>query len=278
MGLQIIESLRSIVLAMAFFAMLGDMSTAQVGSVIADQKKAHDVVPTFSVVSVKLSPDSESDEWGIGIRGRNFWAVHVTTNELIGWAYGINARQVENAPEWFATERFDVDGLPDTGLEPTREQYRTMLQSVLADRFALRFHCSQRVLPVYVLLLANGGLKIPRSADQSATSSWGIHQGWLSIQSMTFSDVARVMQRTVFERPVLDQTGLSDRYTFILKWRADETQFTKMQGVDVPQETGTGDIDDIYTASRKQLGMKIEAKKALAPTMIIEAVSHPSRN
>jgi uncharacterized protein (TIGR03435 family) len=168
--------------------------------------------------------------------------------------------------------------LPDAGQQPSREQYRAMLQSALADRFALTFRSSQKVLPVYVLSVATGGLKVVRSADQTIKPSWGVHQGWLSIQSMTFEDVARVMQRTIFDRPVLDQTGLNDRYTFVLKWRPDETQFSQMRGLDVPQEAGTEDNEDIYTSARQQLGIKIESTRTLAPTMVIKTVSHPSPN
>ena len=51
-----------------------------------------------------------------------------------------------------------------------------------------------------------------------------------------------------------------------------------MQGVEVLQEAGTEDVEDIYTAVRQQLGVKIEAEKALAPTMVIQTVSHPSPN
>ena len=261
--------------------LLAVIATASHGQVLSPpqiQEQPSNAGTAFSIVSVKPSPDSEAYDWGIGIRGRNFWAVHVTTNELIAWAYGLNARQIENAPEWFSTERFDVNGLPGTSGQPSREQYRGMLQSALADRFELKFHSSQKLLHVYVLSVADGGLRITRSVDQSAKPSWGVHRGWLSIQNMTFDDVARTMQRTVFDRPVLDRTGLSDRYSFILKWRADETQFGQMQGLEVPQETGTDDAEDIYTAAHQQLGVKIEAAKALAPTIVIEKVSHPSPN
>jgi uncharacterized protein (TIGR03435 family) len=266
------------VAASALLGMPAKVIPAQEISAPALHSQPSPATPSFSVVSVKLSPDSEADDWGIGIRGRNFWAVHVNTNELLSWAYGINARQIEHAPEWFTTERFDVQGLPDACQQPSREQYRAMLQSALADRFALTFRSSQKVLPVYVLSVATGGLKVVRSADQTIKPSWGVHQGWLSIQSMTFEDVARVMQRTIFDRPVLDQTGLNDRYTFVLKWRPDETQFSQMRGLDVPQEAGTEDNEDIYTSARQQLGIKIESTRTLAPTMVIKTVSHPSPN
>ena len=232
---------------------------------------------SFAVVRVSLSPDSEADDWGAGIRGRNFWATHVTLNELIAWAYGVSPRQIDHAPEWMSRERFDVNGQPDAvGAQPSGDEFRAMLKSALAERFAMRTHTVQKVMPVYVLTVSDGGIKLAAVTD--AKASWGIHRGWLSIANMSFDAVAKVMQRTVFDRPVLDRTNLAGRYSFILKWRADETQFSQMQGLDVPVETGTADVDDIYTAARKQLGIRIEAKKEAASALMIDAVSRPSPN
>lgn len=262
--------------AFALLMARGEPSKGQASPALSSTEQKASATASFSVLSVKLSTDAEADDWGIGIRGRNFWAVHVTMNELIGWAYGINARQIERAPTWLAVDRFDVAGQPDADIKLPRDQYRMMLRSALEERFALRFHPSEKVLPVYVLSVVE--IKVPKAQDQNANPSWGVHRGWLSITNMTFGNVAQVMQRTVFDRPVVDDTGLKDRYTFILKWRADESQFSQMQGVEVPQEAGTDDIEDIFTSSRQQLGIKIEPKKQLVPAIVIDRVSHPSPN
>jgi uncharacterized protein (TIGR03435 family) len=278
MRLKIGQSLLTSILYFWLLAAHGNPGLAQTAPARPANDPVFNAHPEFSVVSVKLSPDSEGDDWGLGVRGRRFWAVHVTTNELIGWAYRVNAHQIEHAPEWFATERFDVEGIPDTEVQPTRDQYRTMLQVALSERFAIKFHSAQKALPVYVLSVAGGGLRVPATVDPIGRPSWGVHLGWLQIRNMTFGDVAEVMQRTIFERPVLDQTGQHGLYSFTLRWRADETQFGQMQGVTMPEEKGMEERDDIYTAAFHQLGVKIEAKKALVPMMVIDAVSHPTAN
>ena len=232
---------------------------------------------SFAVVRVSMSPESEADDWGMGVRGRDFWATHVTLNELIAWAYSVSPRQIDRGPEWMSKEYFDVNGLPDSaGAKPSGEEYRTMLKSALAERFGMAINASQRVIPVYVLSVADGGLKLQAGTDANAKAAWGIHRGWLSISNMTFDAVAKVMQRTVFDRPVLDRTGVTGQYSFLLKWRADESQFSQMQSV--PEEAGTDDVDDLYTAARKQLGLRIEARKEAAPVLVVNRVSHPSPN
>jgi uncharacterized protein (TIGR03435 family) len=86
------------------------------------------------------------------------------------------------------------------------------------------------------------------------------------------------MQRTVFDRPVVDETGLSGRYSFELRWQPDESQFGQMQGLSVATDEGTEARDDIYTALRKQLGLKIEAKKTMVGVMVIDAAEKPEAN
>jgi uncharacterized protein (TIGR03435 family) len=95
---------------------------------------------------------------------------------------------------------------------------------------------------------------------------------------MSFAGVARLMQRTIFDRPVVDRTGLKARYTFDLRWQPDEWQFGQMQGLSVAKDLGTEARDDIYTAARKQLGLKIEAKKTMVDVMVIDAASQPEAN
>jgi uncharacterized protein (TIGR03435 family) len=95
---------------------------------------------------------------------------------------------------------------------------------------------------------------------------------------MSFGGLARVMQRTVFDRPVVDQTGLNGRYTFDLRWHPDEVQFGQMQGLNVPTDERAEAGDDIYTSARKQLGLKIEARKTMVDVMVIDAASQPVAN
>lgn len=241
---------------------------------------AFDADPTFAVASVKLSPEKEADEFpSTQIRGHRFVATHVSMNDLIGYAYGMHTEQIDHAPAWFGSERFDVEGVPDTEILPTRDEYRTMVQKTLVERFGLKFHTAQKLLTAYVLSVNNGGLKIQETVGQPyAAEGWGVSRGRMQVKNMSFAGVARVMQRMIFDRPVVDETGLKGRYTFDLRWHPDEVQFGQMKGLDVPSDEGSEARDDIYTAARKQLGLNIQAKKTMVDVMVIDAASQPVAN
>jgi len=49
--------------------------------------------------------------------------------------------------------------------------------------------------------------------------------GRVTFSGITMAGFAGQLQLRVLDRPVTDQTGLTDRYDFTLNWRPDEFQF-----------------------------------------------------
>ena len=80
-------------------------------------------------------------------------------NDLVAFAYGLHSKQIIDAPAWFGTELFDIDGKPDAEGRPNLHQMELMVQKLLPDRFALKFHHEQREIPVYIITVAAGGPK-----------------------------------------------------------------------------------------------------------------------
>jgi len=85
------------------------------------------------------------------------------------------------------------------------------------------------------------------------------------------------------DRPVVDQTGLDNRYDIQVDWQPDEFQFRNGNQGPPPQTpaatTPAADAPpDIITAFREQLGLKLEATKAPADVYVIDKVSRPSEN
>jgi uncharacterized protein (TIGR03435 family) len=96
---------------------------------------AKDAKPGFEVVTIKPGTPNQPGK-NIGFRGRHFMARNFNVNDMIALAYGLHAKQILGAPEWFNTDLFDIDGVPDVEGVPSMKQMDIMLQKLLADRFA----------------------------------------------------------------------------------------------------------------------------------------------
>ena len=88
------------------------------------------------------------------------------------------------------------------------------------------------------------------------------------------------LQLRVLDRPVIDETGLTDRYDFTLNWRPDEFQFPRATAAlrAAAVSTGADTLPDLFTAFQEQLGLKLNTTKAPADVLVIDNVSKPSEN
>ena len=88
------------------------------------------------------------------------------------------------------------------------------------------------------------------------------------------------MMQGILDRPVLDQTGLKDRYDLALRWTPDQSQYGGRVPPQ-PADAGAPTADQpppLFDAIQEQLGLKLEATKAPAKVMVIDSVQKPSAN
>lgn len=239
--------------------------------------------PSFEVATIKPSDPSQRGK-GFGFRGTHFRTLNTNMNDLIAFAYGLHTKQIIGAPDWFGAELFDIDGVPDTPGQPSLHQMELMVQKLLADRCELKFHHEQRELSVYAVRLASGGAKMTKTtAGPNDPQGFGFRGlGDLVVRNMNMSEFASWMQSGVMDKPVVDQTGLKDKYDFTLKWTPDDSQFAQFRGAVAPAPQPAGDNPNappsLYTAVQEQLGLKIEAAKAPDDVIVIDHVEKPSAN
>ena len=204
----------------------------------------------------------------IWINGRHFSTLNTSLRDLITFAYGLTAGQIAGAPRWFETDKYDVRAQPDREGLPSDQQWKTMLQTLLADRFKLTFHRDKRELPVYAIAVVKSGPRlIETEGDPSGLPSLFFREpGVLPGRNATIADLASVMQADVLDRPVLDRTGLQGRYDFLLKWASDGAR------------AGNSPAPDLFTAFRDQLGLTLESTKAPVEIFVIDRAEKPSEN
>jgi uncharacterized protein (TIGR03435 family) len=238
--------------------------------------------PSFEVATIKPSLPNRPGK-NAGFRGGHYMSRNTNVNDLIALTYGLHAKQIVGGPDWFGTDLYDIVGKPDAEGIPNETQIKTMLKKLLAERFKLTFHHDKRELSVYVISVAGGGPKITKStSDPNALPTFGFRGlGDLLVTNMTMTDFAIWMQAGVMDKPVVDQTELSGRYDFQLKWTPDESQFAQFRGTGwvVPPPTNDPNAPpSLYTAMQEQLGLKMGTAKLADDVIVIDHAEKPSEN
>jgi uncharacterized protein (TIGR03435 family) len=235
--------------------------------------------PSFEVATIKPSqPDRPGKAFLV--RGTKFSTFNTTLSDLITFSYGLHAKQIVGGPAWIESDKFDIEAQPDVPGTPNRQQLRTMVQKLLADRFQLKFHRDKKELSAYVLSVAKSGPKMTKneSSPDSLPALFFRQLGVLTVQNATMGDLAELMQSAVLDRPVVDQTSLDGKWNFLLKWTPDESQFGGM-GMKVPPPSDAADAPPpLYTAIQEQIGLKLDAGKAPVDVLVLDHVEKPSAN
>jgi len=233
---------------------------------------AKDAEPSFEVATVKLSDPKNGSQGFHSGDGRRINCDNETAADILEFVYGVHAKQIVGAPLWFFDERWDVDGYPDVPGEPDYKQMQGMYRKLLEERFGLKIHRETRTLGAYVLTVAKGAPKLSKSVDQEAMSDttgteWSSQRRVLRVTSTTMAEFASTMQ-SIVDKPLVDQTGLTGKWDFLLKWRPDTA----------PDTDDPNTLPGLFTAIQEQLGLKLEAVKAPVDVIVIDHVERPSAN
>jgi len=238
--------------------------------------------PEFIVATIRPS-NPNAPRGGYGFWGQDVTTTNVTVNWMIKLAYNLHARQITGGAAWLDSEKYDTIGRPDTPGQPSRDQMKLMIRKLLEDRFQLKFHFEKRELPVYAMVVAKTGAKITASAgDPNAFPGIGFGQepGVLSLRGIntTLDGVANGLQSNILDKPVVNQTGLTGRYDFLLRFTPDPGQIANFGGLPPGNPSDPDAPPDIFAAFQQQLGLKLESTKALVDVMVIEKIERPSEN
>lgn len=165
---------------------------------------------------------------------------------------------------------YDILAIAPEGTAPTRDEFRLMLKTLLADRFQLKAHIEKKQVPVYALVISKGGPKL-RPPSEPSHEHHGVdgRNQFLETDSITMYDLADyILGSFMTDRPVIDRTGLTGTY----KLRIEATPEHRINGNPQP-----GDLS-IFTAVQEQLGLKLEPSTAPVDILVIDSAQKPSEN
>jgi len=265
----------------------------------ATPSRAESVVgtmPRFASVSIKPHPPEGNGfvmtKMMMSVKEGGFTATNVSPHSLLQLAYHIQDTQLTGEPEWFNSDKYDIDANVDKAtademLKLSEDQRNVigqqMLQQLLADYFKVTLHQESRDLPVYELLVADGGPKLQK-AGQHGFMHMGI--GELSSQGTPLSLLtAQLSQR--LGRTVVDKTGLEGDYAFTLHWAPDADEQARIRAAGLPdlppKGAGPGQPapapsgPPLVTAVQEQLGLKVQPQTERVPVLVIDHVERPSQ-
>jgi uncharacterized protein (TIGR03435 family) len=253
--------------------------------------------PAFEVASVKQAvfpSDGFFTGWvaaggmcgptRLTISGNRVTLRQVSLCGLVGTAYGLRDYLVSTGSnDWLKKEDpsliYEIQATaPDSAGPLTPERARAMLQTLLAERFQLKFHKEIKEVPIYALVVGKNGPKFQlsengpcsRSPNASFTFSGSMSPGGArkggslaSCKEMTMQQFAEILSRNT-DRPVVDQTGIDVGHVFELRWSGDGPE--------------PSDAPSLFTALQEQMGLKLEATKAAVDVLVIDSVQKPTAN
>ena len=191
-------------------------------------------------------------------------------------------------PKWISTDNFDIQA--NAAGNPTKDQMRLMMQSLLADRFGLKIHFETQQVSVLALTPIKPGklgpsLKphaegpacdaapdpsvFPGECDVVALLRTPDGKNRFGSRNTTLPLIAGAITGLAqLGRPLIDGTGLTGHFDFQLEW--------------VPESPGGAPSDvpapGFIDALREQLGLKLESAKAAMQIPVIDSVERPSEN
>ena len=206
-----------------------------------------------------------------------------TLDEIIATAYSVPRSEVERlivgGPSWLREDHFDIEARADK--PRLRADLERMLQELLAERFGLRAHRETRQVDGFALQTVDGQHRL-RVAESSAPTLMRTSEGTLNATAVPMERLARFLSDGL-AKPVVNQTELTDRFTFVLTWTPAEgemflaTRFFLATGSPAtPAHEGSG--PSLFTALQEQLGLRLHPQKVPVAVLVIDAANHPTPN
>jgi uncharacterized protein (TIGR03435 family) len=224
----------------------------------------------FEVASVKVHGGPMTG-YGISTSGARLTAEAETVNGLVMWAYNLKNYQVSFARPISGDDVFyDIFAKAEGDGVRSREEFRQMLQTLLAERFQLKVHREKRTLPVYALVVGKNGPKFRESAaDAVFSSNTGVNgrNQYMKVTKGAMEDLADGLL-IYAGRAVVDRTGLTGTYDY----RMEATP-----GFRINNNPELTDIS-VFTAVQDQLGLKLESQKAPVEVLVVDHLEKPTEN
>ena len=237
-------------------------------------------LPEFEVATVKASDLNSGGDIGVlTYPGGRVHAGFCTLKMLVGEAFDIKLFLIQGGPKWMDEDRFHIDAIPPDSsatrklnpsdpVRPMSPEQRQMLQALLIDRFALKYHFETRRGRVYWLVKSGTKTNLARTTQPTLeprvavfVTSDGVGQGEMVATNASMPFIASRLSETL-DFPVIDKTGIEGAFDFDIP----------------PPDAANSEITDATIAGLKILGLRLKPVQGLIQVMVVDSASQPTPN
>lgn len=277
--------------------------------------------PAFEVASVRSNKSTAqpSSRFPLGpgdayVPGSLFSGTNQPLIAYLRFAFRLSQGEFPGLPTWVYDENFDIVGRAPGN--PTKDQMRLMMRTLLADRFKLKVHTERRTQPAFNMVLVRPGQIGPQmranTDDKACAGSSSVDQppgavptirptepslksglqlppilcGTIGQVSASAPDQGRIAGRRVTVERIAG--FLKNPFTGVDRPVLDRTGLTGTFDFSIewsPERDTTGPPDQAVAsgpgfleALQKQLGFKLVATTAPAEVLVIDHIEHPDEN
>jgi uncharacterized protein (TIGR03435 family) len=242
------------------------------------------VLPSFDVASFKLmsGPCSHTlpcafGEDSVQTTPTGFACHGCPLGYLIRWAYGLHLYHPNETvgPDWIEPGnnwvRYDV--VAKTDHPALAGDLRLMLRALLAERLKMALHREPKEMPVYVLSVGSGELKLRPSKDEGEAKFtppppgsdgiwwWGV---W-HFERYQLDGLYEFLWRFL-PTPIVDETGIPGRFDFDLNMGKYRDYY------EVPLPGNRADLGPVLNRALQEVGLKLEQKRRPVEVLLIDHV------
>jgi uncharacterized protein (TIGR03435 family) len=259
--------------------------------------------PSFEVASVKRSDPSTPGQsmpmrLPMALPGGRWFAQNVYFRMILQAAYPdyTHHTRIVGGPSWIGSQRFDIDARAYG--DPAREQLLLMVRNLLAERFSLEMHTEVRPVDVYALVRVRADGRVgpglqppvpcqpgtaehgggpahrPKPGELPPCGIWTVSDNGIRTTLAGDAPLSKLLvglQAALFDRPLLDRTGLEG--TFSIRLEVGESA-SLQAGAQAPVSPAT----QLFTALREQLWLAVEPRREPMEVLVIDNVETPSEN
>ena len=253
-------------------------------------------LPSFDIATIRLS---KGDSLRTVRSASELHMLDVTARYLIEQAYNIpwtngSKDRIRGGPGWLDSDHYDVDAKisPETAVtleqmteEQRRRQMNLRLQTLLADRLKLKLHFETLQEPMFAIMPGRNGAKLTALSNAAGQQNPGISVRYngqaaqMTAKGATLGDLARWLTgySEMGGQTVVDQTGLTERYDFVLNWTRERALTSGEQNGESESPSSAGG-PALFTALQEQLGLKLVNTRGPVEIIIVDSIERPTEN